>query len=156
LAETVRRPSSQTSGGSMPETRWSLVQRAQAGDDAKSLHALGELMKTYWQPLQAYAQGRGASSSDADDAVQGVYEMLITRGSMQSINRERGRLRSFLRAAFERYLLDQWDKRSAAKRGGGKQTVSLDEEDEDHHLIREPSHEVTPDLLYDRRWVLTL
>src|ERR1700748_2831602 len=117
-------------GGLMPETRWSLLHRAQQKDDGKALVALGELMKIYWEPLHAFALGRGESPSDVEDVVQGFYEMLISRGSMLSVSQERGRLRSFLRASFERYLIDQWDKRSAAKRGGGKRHLSLEQEQE--------------------------
>lgn len=140
----------------MPETRWSLVQRVQQTDDNKARNALGELMKLYWDPLHAYALARGESPSDVDDAVQGFYEMLITRGSMLSVSQDRGRLRSFLKASFERYLIDLWDKRSAAKRGGGKHHLSLDHEEAQHHHIKELSHDLTPERLFERRWVLTL
>lgn len=139
----------------MPETRWSLVQRVQSGDDPKALGALGELMKLYRDPLIAYALGRGESPSDVEDAVQGFYELLISRGSMQTVSQDRGRLRSFLRCSFERYIIDQWERRSAAKRGGGRPHVSLEAEEETHP-IKELAHEVTPEKLYERRWVLTL
>jgi RNA polymerase sigma factor (sigma-70 family) len=152
----VVRAATQAGGGMMPETRWSLVQRVQETDDGKALVALGELMKIYSEPLRAFALGRGESPSDAEDVVQGFYEMLITRGSMLSVSQDRGRLRSFLRASFERYLIDQWDKRSAAKRGGGRRHVSLEQEQEEHRAIKELSHDVTPDKLFERRWVLTL
>lgn len=140
----------------MPETRWSLVRRVQASDDPKALVALGELMKLYWEPLYAYARRRGESPSDLEDAVQGFYEMLISRGSMQSVSQERGRLRSFLLSSFERFLIDQWEKRSAAKRGGGKHHLSLDQEQAENHYLMEASHNLTPERLFERRWVLTL
>jgi len=140
----------------MPETRWSLVRQAQSGDDPKSMGALGELMKVYRDPLIAYARARGESPSDVEDSVQGFYEMLITRGSMQTVNQDRGRLRSFLRSSFERYLIDQWDRRSAAKRGGGKQHLSLEAEQEERRHLKELAHEITPEKLFERRWVLTL
>lgn len=155
IEKAVARAAHQSSG-SMPETRWSLVQRVQAKDDGKALVALGELMKIYWEPLRAFALGRGESPSDVEDAVQGFYEMLISRSSMLNVSQERGRLRSFLRASFERYLIDQWDKRSAAKRGGGKKHLSIEQEQEEHHAISELSHDETPDKLFERRWVLTL
>ena len=143
-------------GGLMPETRWSLVRQVQSKDDPKAIGALGELMKLYREPLIAYALGRGERPSDVEDAVQGFYEMLISRGSMQSVDAERGRLRSFLRSSFERYLIDQWDKRSAAKRGGGRLHISLEHEAEEKRPIKELAHELTPEKLYDKRWVLTL
>lgn len=148
------RPSQQ--GGLMPETRWSLVWRIQSTNDSKAVAALGELLKLYWEPLYAYARRRGESPSDVEDAVQGYYEMLITRGSIQSVSQERGRLRSFLLSTFERYLIDQWEKRSAAKRGGGKHHLSLDQEKAELHYLKEMSHNLTPERVFERRWVLTL
>lgn len=137
----------------MPETRWSLVRRMQTGTDTK---ALGEIMKIYWQPLHRLAMGRGIPPLDAEDSVQSFYEMVIRRGSFQSASADRGRLRTFLRTMFERHLIDQWEKSSAVKRGGGRRSVSLDEEQEDRCELRELSHNVTPELLYDRCWVLIL
>jgi RNA polymerase sigma-70 factor (ECF subfamily) len=128
----------------------------QATDDPKALVALGELMKLYWEPLYAYARRRGESPSEVEDAVQGYYEMLITRGSMLSVSQERGRLRSFLLSSFERFLIDQWEKRSAAKRGGGKHHLSLDHEQAENHYLKEMSHNLTPERVFERRWVLTL
>lgn len=157
--ESVPKPadSDKQAGGLMPETRWSLVRKIQAGtDNTKALAALGEIMKIYWEPLYAYARRRGESPSDVEDAVQGFYEMLITRGSMQSVDQERGRLRSFLLSAFERYLIDQWSKRSTMKRGGGKTVLSLDQELAESHYLKEMAHNITPERQFERQWVLTL
>lgn len=140
----------------MPETRWSLVQRVQGTSDTTALVALGELMKLYWEPLYAYARRRGESPTDAEDAVQGYYEMLISRGSIQTVRQDRGRLRSFLLSSFERFLIDQWEKRSAAKRGGGKHHLSLDHEQAENHYLKEMAHSLTPERIFDRSWVFTL
>jgi len=43
-----------------------------------------------------------------------------------------------------------------AKRGGGKRHVSLEQEAEENRQLKELSHDVTPDKLFERRWVLTL
>jgi RNA polymerase sigma factor (sigma-70 family) len=139
--------------GLMPDTRWSLVQRSQSEEDPK---ALGELMKIYWRPLYSLAVARGLSSADAEDAVQSFYEMLIRRRSFDSVSAERGRLRTFFRTLFERHLIDLWSKSSAAKRGGGRPTLSLDDETEVSQERTELSHSVTADILYQRAWVTTL
>ncbi|MCB1228094.1 MAG: sigma-70 family RNA polymerase sigma factor [Verrucomicrobiales bacterium] len=141
----------------MPETRWTLVQKVQAqGDTQSATDALGTLLQSYWQPLYAYARRRGESPSDAQDIVQGFCQMLISRNSILSVDRERGRLRSFLLAALERFLIDQWEKRSAGKRGGGKRTLSLEHEEAENRFIRETSHSLTPEKEFDRQWVLAL
>lgn len=143
--------------GLMPETRWTLVQKVQAqGDTQSATDALGTLLQSYWQPLYAYARRRGESPSDAQDIVQGFCQMLISRNSILSVDRERGRLRSFLLAALERFLIDQWEKRSAGKRGGGKRTLSLEHEEAENRFIRETSHSLTPEKEFDRQWVLAL
>jgi DNA-directed RNA polymerase specialized sigma24 family protein len=44
----------------------------------------------------------------------------------------------------------------AAKRGGGCQVVSLDEEDAEHRYRLEPVDDLTPDKVFDARWATTL
>lgn len=149
-----RRPSK--AGGAMPETRWSLVRRVQSADDTRGIAALGELLKIYWEPLYGYARRRGESASDAEDCVQGYYEMLISRESILTVDKDRGKLRSFLLSSFERFLIDQWEKRSAAKRGGGKQPLSLNVEQAEQSYMLEISHTLTPERVFERRWVMTL
>jgi RNA polymerase sigma factor (sigma-70 family) len=138
---------------SMPETRWSLVQRVQTTED---LHALGELLKIYSEPLRVYAIWRGEPASDAEDAVQSFFQQLIARSSMMQVNQEKGRLRTFLRVAFERHLIDLWSSRSAAKRGGGAQLTSLDQEAEEGRVLKESGHDQTPEKMYERKWVMVL
>jgi RNA polymerase sigma factor (sigma-70 family) len=142
---------------SMPETRWTLVQRVQShGESKDALTALGDIMKIYWQPLYAYARRRGESPTDAEDMVQGFYEMLIHRGSIHSVNKERGRLRSFLLTALERFIIDQWQKRNAGKRGSGKHQLSLEHEEAENRYLKETSHNLSAERLFDREWILTL
>lgn len=140
----------------MPDTRWSLVRRVQAGDTTLALRALGDLMQIYWKPLYAYARRRGESPADAEDAVQGFCEMLIARSTMHSVSSDRGRLRSFMLTAFERYLIDQWERRSARKRGGGQQMISLDQEAAEQRYLHEPVDHLTPAHIFHRQWVYTL
>lgn len=141
----------------MPDTRWSLVHRSQfLADDPSALTALGELMKLYWEPLYAYARRRGESPKDAEDAVQGYYEMFITRSSITAVDQQKGKLRSFLLASFERYLIDQWQKRTATKRGGQQSPLSLDQQLAENRYSAEPYHLLTPERLYERRWAMTI
>ena len=48
-------------------TRWTLVVDAARGSQATAVEALGELVKTYWQPLYRYARRKGKSKEDAED-----------------------------------------------------------------------------------------
>jgi RNA polymerase sigma-70 factor (ECF subfamily) len=54
------------------------------------------------------------------------------------------------------FLADQHDRANAAKRGGGKPVISLDEtEAEDRYRVETPLP-LAPDLLFERRWATTL
>jgi RNA polymerase sigma-70 factor (ECF subfamily) len=44
----------------------------------------------------------------------------------------------------------------AKKRGGGRPLLSLDGPSAETRYVREPSHQVTPEKLYERRWAMTL
>lgn len=56
-------------------TRWSLV--AAAGDSERAREALGELARTYWFPLYAFARHLGVPANEAEDVVQSFFARLL-------------------------------------------------------------------------------
>jgi DNA-directed RNA polymerase specialized sigma24 family protein len=90
--------------GLFPQTKWSLVVRAQGEDSAPTQKALGELLQLYWMPLYVLARQSGCQAADAEDAVQGFCESLITRGSLRRADPGLGRLRSFLLTSFRNQI----------------------------------------------------
>ena len=139
----------------MPPSRWSLVLRAKA-EDAAATRALGELMALYWEPLYFYARRRGWSVENAEDAVQDFYGDLIRREAMRRAEQARGRLRTFFLSAFGNHLNEQWRAGQAEKRGGGVALLSLDVAMAEGHFAAEPVDAMTPERLFDRRWISTL
>lgn len=140
---------------SMPVSRWSLVLRASA-DDAAATRALGELMGLYWEPLYFYARRRGWAVEDAEDAVQGFYGELVRREAVKRADEARGRLRTFFLSAFENYLAEKWRAGQAQKRGAGQPMLSLDVAMAEGHFAAEPADALSPERLFDRRWISTL
>lgn len=63
---------------------------------------------------------------------------------------------SFLLIALKRFLVNEWERDQAQKRGGGAQLLSLDAEDAEARYKLEPVDEMTPDRIYERRWALAL
>ena len=63
---------------------------------------------------------------------------------------------AFLLTALKHFLLNESEKARAEKRGGGRPTLSLDLDSGESRYQIEPADEVTPEDLYERRWVLTL
>ena len=87
---------------------------------------------------------------------QGFFEALLAKNLVASADRERGKFRSFLLGSLNHFLANEWDKRSALKRGGGQAVVSLDEQDAEDRYLHEPADELSPEKLFDRRWAETM
>jgi RNA polymerase sigma-70 factor (ECF subfamily) len=141
---------------SFATTRWSIVVAAggPTGPDARA--ALETLCGTYWYPLYAYARRRGQSRPDAEDLVQGFFAELLDRGSVASADPTRGRFRAFLLTAFQRFAVNEHERGAAQKRGGRARTMSIDFDDGESRFTSEPSHDLTPEREFERRFALAL
>ncbi|MGK0186873.1 MAG: DNA-directed RNA polymerase specialized sigma24 family protein [Verrucomicrobiales bacterium] len=137
-------------------THWTLVIEAGNPDSAEVSNALEQLCSTYWFPLYAYARKAGHRDEEAKDLTQGFFEKLLEKNYLGIAARRRGRFRWFLLTAFKGFLANEWDRSQAQKRGGGKTLISWDQVSAEERYHLEPSHNQTPDLVYAKRWALTL
>jgi len=146
----------ESSGAQFATTRWSVVVAAggPTGDDARA--ALETLCATYWYPLYAYARRRGQKRADAEDLVQGFFAELLDRGSVASADPSRGRFRAFLLTAFQRFAVNEHERASAKKRGGSATILALDFDAGESRFSNEPSHDLTPEREFERRFALAL
>src|SRR5262245_8867379 len=112
--------------GVFASTHWSVVVSAGATTTAESLEALDRLCAQYWQPLYYFVRRRGYNEQDAQDLTQGFFARLLEKHSIGAADRERGRFRTFLLAALENYLANEWDRANRQKRGRGQQFISLE------------------------------
>jgi DNA-directed RNA polymerase specialized sigma24 family protein len=137
-------------------TQWSVVLAAAKTNRREAQIALAQLCETYWYPLYAYVRHRVGKVDEARDLTQAFFSQLLERQTIARADRERGRFRDFLLAALKNFLSNEGDKARAEKRGGGKMPLSLDFESGESRYQIEPFHELTPEKLYERRWVLML
>jgi RNA polymerase sigma-70 factor (ECF subfamily) len=137
-------------------TRWSLIVAAQDGSQPEAGQALAELCRLYWYPLYGYIRSRGHSHEEAQDLTQEFFTRLLEKDGLASVDQNKGRFRSFLLAACQHFLANERDREQAQKRGGGRQTVSIDFRDADGRYVCEPAHGETPERLFERRWALAL
>jgi RNA polymerase sigma factor (sigma-70 family) len=143
-------------------TRWSIVLSCSdsATDQEKAQAALAELCKIYWRPVFAFICRQGNAVPDAQDLTQEFFAKVIKGRLLQSADRSKGRFRSLLRTALQRFLHDEGDKRHAHKRGGDLCFVSWDDwmtEAPSHLSI--PEHESdnwSPERIFDVRWAATV
>ncbi|PYI76131.1 MAG: hypothetical protein DMF01_05390 [Verrucomicrobia bacterium] len=110
-------------------TRWSIVLScAESGTDQDKAHkALAELCKIYWRPVFAFICRQGHSVPDAQDSTQDFFAKVLKGRLLQGADRNRGRFRSLLLTALQRFLHDEVEKRHAHKRGGDLRFVSWDD-----------------------------
>lgn len=118
--------------------------------------ALDRLCKTYWYPLYAYVRRRGYSVEDAQDLTQDFFTRLLGRHWLADADRSKGRFRTFLLTAMERFLANEWDKARALKRGGGRSSVPLQLDTAEMRYGVEPADVHTPEQAFEYRWALTL
>ncbi len=138
-----------------PTTCWSKVLAAREARSRRE--ALGVLCETYWYPIYAYLRRKGNPPEDALDLTQDVFARLIERDAiLAAADPDKGRFRSFLLADCNRFLRDRFEHNHALKRGGVRPALSLSARDAEGRYLREPSHDNTPERLYDRAWALTL
>ena len=109
-------------GGSrqqFPTTRHSLVQAA-AGDGPPSRAALESIIAVYWKPVYKHVRLHwNRSNEEAKDLVQGFFTALIEQDILAKFDPVQGRLRTYLRACLDRFVMKQDESAHRLKRGGG-------------------------------------
>jgi DNA-directed RNA polymerase specialized sigma24 family protein len=138
-----------------PNTRWSVVLAARGSPSPESAAALEIICQAYWYPLYAYARRCGQTAHDAQDLTQEFFCRLLEKRWLESADREKGRLRSFLIVALKKFMSNEWDRVSAQRRGGGKAHAQFDTAFAESRFAAD-SHSLAPEETFDRQWALTL
>jgi RNA polymerase sigma factor (sigma-70 family) len=142
--------------GRFVTTRWSLVLAAGGAESEHSRSALTHLLETYWYPLYAFARKKARDPDDACDLTQEFLLGLLDGRFLGDADPRKGRFRTFLLTAFERFLVNSWRRGNREKRGGGRTILSLSSIDAESRYRLEPADRLTPEQIYERRWALTL
>ncbi len=129
---------------------------AEDEDSARAQEALANLFQTYWYPLYVYVRRRGYGEPDAEDLVQAFCLHLQEKHALARADRERGKFRTFLLSSLQNFLANERERAQAQKRGGGQEFIRLDAEEADARYRLEPSHSITPEVLFEKRWAHAL
>jgi RNA polymerase sigma-70 factor (ECF subfamily) len=134
-----------------PTTRWTLVLSLRESDAARRA-AFEELLPLYWKPMYVFARRKGLPPDRAEDAVQDFFVHLLGR-DLASVDREKGRFRSYLRGAFAHHLVNRHHHDVALKRGGGARMVELDGAEGESDLAATVA---VPEDAFDREWAFAV
>jgi RNA polymerase sigma-70 factor (ECF subfamily) len=137
-------------------TRWNLVLLAGQGGSPQAEEALEKLCRTYWYPLYAFVRRKGHNAEDAQDLTQAFFAHLLEKNYLARANPDKGRFRSFLLTGLNHFLVNEWARARAEKRGGGHVPISLDAATAETWYGREPATDTTPEKIYEKRWALAL
>jgi RNA polymerase sigma-70 factor (ECF subfamily) len=133
-------------------TRWDLVLASAETQAPGADEALGDLCRTYWRPLYAFVRRRGHSPADAEDLVQDFFAQFLQAGAVKKADPRRGRFRTFLLSSLQNFLANEWDRATAAKRGGKFHFVPFDQLALEERDTIDAPDAASPEMAFDLRW----
>jgi len=137
-------------------THWSVVLAAGQRETPESVTALETLCRAYWHPLYGYLRRRGRSPHDAQDLTQAFFARLLEKDYLQAVDPRKGKFRSFLLAALEHFLANEWRNARTQKRGGRFLFVSLDDTEAEQRYLQVPGSNLSPEQFFEQQWASTL
>ena len=136
---------------SFQTTRWTEIINARTLDETHQKKAISELLKKSWKPVYCYLRRKGYSDDTSKDMTQGFFhEVVLGRDLIQQASPEKGKFRTFLLTALDRYATDVYRKENANKRSPDGQMISLEMADPDTPL--EIQAELEPDQIFNYVW----
>lgn len=134
-------------------TLWTMVLRAKDPDAPDRREALERLFQTYWKPLYFHIR-RTHDAEAAQDITQGFFATFLEKDYLKTVEREKGKFRTFLCVALRHYIADENDRARAKKRGGGRAPLSLDFARAETEISRIPAAKDDPEKVFQRQWAL--
>jgi DNA-directed RNA polymerase specialized sigma24 family protein len=98
-------------------THWSLIEKAATAEADKNAALTDLLLTRYWKPVYCYLRRRGYNNEDAKDLTQGFFqEVILGRNLINKADQTKGRFRTFLLTALNRYLINVFHEQTAKRR----------------------------------------
>ena len=135
-------------------THWSVVLNARDENVPGAGEALEALCRTYYNPVYGFVRREGYRPQEAQDLVQEFFSRFVERDYLDSVDRQKGKFRSFMLACLKHFLSTARIRAAAIKRGGRQHFVPLDELEEDYQTGCEP--QLMAERAFDRNWATTV
>jgi len=78
------------------------------GESPAAHEALEKLCRTYWRPIYGFVRRQGTGAEDAEDLTQGFFALLLERKDLNTVRKEKGRLRSYLQQRCNHRVHGRW------------------------------------------------
>lgn len=136
-------------------TCWTVIESIASKDGASNRAMVGDFLKGYWKPVYCYLRHKGYNNERAKDLTQGFfYEVVLGRELIQRADRTKGRFRTLLLRALDRYLVSIHRKETAQKRIPQDKLISLG--DATFGDLPEATGNLDSDEVFQYTWVCEL
>ena len=102
-----------------PDTQWSLIQRAGEESTVGTREEMGELLQRYWRPMFVHLRYKGLSEQRAEDLIQDFVVEILSKDLLSLADPKKGRFRTLLLTALDRFVISRYRYETAAKRSPG-------------------------------------
>ena len=136
-------------------TQWTEIARLDHVTEQQRRDHLGVLLQKYWLPVFYYLKQKGLSSDRAKDMVQEFYlEIVMGKSLISQADRSKGKFRTFILTALDRFLISQHRKETAQKRAPSENIVPLDLINPE--TLASPSKNLSPMQVFNQVWASEL
>jgi RNA polymerase sigma factor (sigma-70 family) len=126
------------------------------GESPAAQEALEKLCRTYWRPIYGFVRRQGVGPEEAKDLTQGFFALLLERRDLETVRKEKGRLRSYLLTSLKHFLTNEHQRAMAIKRGEGQRLIPLEKMRDCERGSFELADTLAADQIYERRWALSV
>jgi DNA-directed RNA polymerase specialized sigma24 family protein len=135
-------------------TQWTQIHAFTGLSPDQQKVVLNELVGRYWKPVYCYLRRKGYGNEQAKDLTQGFFhEIVMGRRLIEQADQGKGRFRTFLLTALDRYVISVHRHERASKRSPGQAMIPLDDEAD---AIPMPTQDMGPDSAFTYAWALEL
>ena len=136
-------------------TCWTEIHDAGTDDEDLRTQIIGNLLQKYWKPVYCHLRHKGYSNESAKDLTQGFFcKLVLSRELVLRADKSKGRFRTFLLTALDRYATNVYRKETAAKRSPAGVKVSL--EVTELPELSNVESEVQPEQVFHYAWASEL
>jgi RNA polymerase sigma-70 factor (ECF subfamily) len=132
-------------------TCWTAIHHAQTMNREHKILYANELTKKYWKPIYCFLRKKGYDNDTAKDITQGFFlEVVFSKDLVRKADQGKGRFRTYLLTALERYAIDAFRKENTLKRTPQNRLIPL-QTDEVADLV-ENTYQLTAQQVYQYMW----
>ncbi|MFC1635924.1 RNA polymerase sigma factor [Planctomycetota bacterium] len=136
-------------------THWSVILSVKTDNEHQRRVVISDLTARYWRPVYCYLRRKGYREAKAKDLTQGFFcEIVLGRELIQHADRAKGRFRTLLLTALERYLVSVHRKEGRQKRQPkmGVRSIEMDALSK----LMVPQTQMEPDEAFYYTWAADL